>query len=97
MANMTREEIDQILQQFGGLKAINRTAEARERASRHFWANEDRYLEEYPGKWIVVTVEGVAIVGDDLEKVVNEAHRLFAPDFAYHLDYMDPEKDSWLL
>lgn len=81
----------------GGHKEINRVMGVQERAWRHFLANEERYLEEYPGKWIVVTVDGVVIVGDDQKEVFEEACRRFAPDLAFHIQFMDPEPQSWLL
>ena len=97
MAGLTWEEIQPYIEQAGGLKEINRIAKGRERAWRHFLANEERYLQEYPEKWIVVTLDGVAIVGDELEEVNEEARKRFAPDFAYHIEFMDPEPESWLL
>ena len=97
MANMTREEIMQILEQYGGLETINRNAEAHGRVFRQFCENEATYLAEYPDKWIVITLDGVAVVGDDMEEVFAEARRLFAPEVAYLVWYMDSEQDSWIL
>ena len=90
-------DIQPYIEQAGGLKAINESMEADEQVMRHFWENEDYYLEKYPGKWIVVTLDGAAVVGDDLEEVVKEAHRIFAPGDAYHIEFMNPEPVSWLL
>ena len=97
MQEKMSQDIQSVIERAGGVEAMRRRAKASERVFWHFCENEATYLDQYPGKWIVVTLDGVAFVGDDLEEAVKEAHKRFAPDIAYHIEFMDPEPKSWIL
>ena len=97
MAVKTWQDIEPIVQQAGGLEVMFRNLEAHERVMQHFWANKTAYLEEYPRKWIVVTIDGVAAICDELEEAVETGRQLANDGIARHIQNMDPEPQSWLL
>ena len=97
MQEKMSQDIQSVIERAGGLEAIRRNNEPQERLMQHFWENENTYLKEYPRKWIVVTLDGVAAVGDGLEEITGEVRNLLAVDAAFHVEYLNPEPESWLL
>ena len=94
MFQTTDEELEEINKFLQGLERENWRNAPITPVIAHFLANEESYLEEYPGKWIMVTLDGVVSVSDDLAGLNKIGYELLTRGVAHHVHFMEPKQES---
>ena len=84
-----RDIFDEAAESMGGLEQIHTDLEDFSRRHDMLLENQERWLEEYPDKWVAITDQDDLIVADDLEELVRKAKEAGTrlDNFVYtHLD-----------
>ena len=95
--SLTPDEIDEIIEQLGGIEAIEQMNDTFDKVVKYFYANERSLIEEHPYKWVAVTTDRVVAVGDSMESVFEEAWRkgFFNPNL--FVQFLDPDPPALFL
>ncbi len=95
--SLTLDEIDEIIEQLGGIEAIQEQNKAFKQVVEYFYANERSLIEEHPHKWVAVTTDRVVAVGDSIESVLEEARGKGFSNPNLFVEFLDPDPPMLIL
>lgn len=89
--------LDEMIEQLGGIEAINERGATFKQVVEYFYANERSLIEQHPHKWVAVTTDRVVAIGDSMEGVFEEAWRkgFFNPNL--FVQFLDPDPPMLIL
>ena len=94
---LSEAEVMRLIEEMGGAKAINDDLREFRRLVDRLWQEKPSLLQQYPDKWVAMSLNGVVAVGDSIEYVLDETERRGIPRKDVVLEYMDTDPMDLIL